>query len=93
MLTLSCAQSPGIVRTVTGFLYERGFKIEEHHQFDDAHLDTFHLRRSFTGTEDVDIARLEAEFAEIAAHSTWTSRSTARSRRASSSWCRSRDNA
>lgn len=68
VLTLSCAQAPGIVRAVTGFLYERGFNIQEHHQFDDAHLDAFHLRTSFSGGEgDLDISELEAQFAEIAA--------------------------
>ena len=67
VLTLSCLQAPGIVRAVTGFLYERGFNIQEHHQFDDAHLDAFHLRTSFSGTDDIDLERLETEFAEIAA--------------------------
>jgi len=67
VLTLSCLQAPGIVRAVTGFLYERGFNIQEHHQFDDAHLDAFHLRTSFSGTEEIDMARLESEFAEVAA--------------------------
>jgi formyltetrahydrofolate deformylase len=66
VLTLSCAQAPGIVRAVTGFLYERGFNIQEHHQFDDAYLDAFHLRTSFRGHGDVEIARLEEEFAAIA---------------------------
>ncbi|MFH8253178.1 formyltetrahydrofolate deformylase [Microbacterium sp. B2969] len=67
VLTLSCPQAPGIVRAVTGFLYERGFNIQEHHQFDDAHLDVFHLRTSFSGSEGIDIARLESEFADVAA--------------------------
>jgi formyltetrahydrofolate deformylase len=66
VLTLSCPQAPGIVRAVTGFLYERGFNIQEHHQFDDAHLDAFHLRTSFSGAEVTDVAVLEAEFAAIA---------------------------
>lgn len=66
VLTLSCRQSPGIVRAVTGFLYDRGFDIQEHHQFDDAYLDAFHLRTSFSGDGHVDIAALEAEFQEIA---------------------------
>jgi len=66
VLTLSCPQAPGIVRAVTGFLYERGFNIQEHHQFDDANLDAFHLRTSFEGGGAVDIAELEADFAAIA---------------------------
>ncbi len=65
VLTLSCRQAPGIVRAVTGFLYERGCNIHEHHQFDDAHLDEFHLRTSFSSDEPVALERLEAEFAEI----------------------------
>lgn len=65
-LTLSCSQSPGIVRAVTGFLYEHGFNIQEHHQFDDAYLDAFHLRTSFSGSDDIDIEVLHDEFAEVA---------------------------
>ncbi|KAB1660341.1 formyltetrahydrofolate deformylase [Pseudoclavibacter chungangensis] len=67
VLTLSCPQAPGIVQAVTQFLYERGFDIDEHHQFDDRHLDVFHLRTSFVGPDDVDIAALERDFADIAA--------------------------
>ena len=35
VLTLSCVERAGIVQAVTTFLFERGFNIEEHQQFDD----------------------------------------------------------
>lgn len=71
-LTLSCRQAPGIIQAVTAFLYEHGFNIEEHHQFDDAFLGHFHLRTAFSidaapGEADADLAeRLSGEFAPIA---------------------------
>ena len=71
-LTLSCSQSAGIVQAVTAFLYEQGFNIEEHHQFDDAYLNQFHLRTAFAmrpraGEQDTDVAeRLTREFAPVA---------------------------
>ena len=71
-LTLSCQQTPGIIQAVTAFLYEHGFNIEEHHQFDDAFLDHFHLRTAFSidaapGEDDAALAaRLSTAFAPIA---------------------------
>ena len=35
VLTLSCVERAGIVQAVTTFLFERGFNIDEHQQFDD----------------------------------------------------------
>ena len=72
VLTLSCTQAPGIVQSVTAFLYERGFDIEEHHQFDDAHQGGLHLRTAFAlqpepgESDDALAARLTSEFAPIA---------------------------
>jgi formyltetrahydrofolate deformylase len=67
VLTASCAQAPGIMQAVTTFLFERNFDIFEHQQFDDAYLDTFHLRTAFNPTAgQVDLAKLEQEFAPIA---------------------------
>lgn len=71
-LTLSCRQAPGIIQAVTAFLYEHGFNIEEHHQFDDAFLSHFHLRTAFSieaapGEADTDLAeRLSEAFTPIA---------------------------
>ena len=71
-LTLSCAQAPGIVQAVTAFLYDQGFNIEEHHQFDDAHLNRFHLRTAFSLTPELGESesalakRLTEEFHPIA---------------------------
>ncbi|WP_254910551.1 formyltetrahydrofolate deformylase [Gulosibacter sp. 10] len=66
MLTLHCPQAAGIVQAVTVFLYERGCNIEEHHQFDDAYNDVFHLRTSFTADDEIAVAALEREFQEVA---------------------------
>lgn len=71
-LTLSCEQAPGIVQSVTSFLGDYGFNIEEHHQFDDAYLNLLHLRTAFTvqgraGESASELAeRLTADFQPIA---------------------------
>ena len=44
VLTLSCVERAGIVQAVTTFLFERGFNIDEHQQFDDGLRQTLHLR-------------------------------------------------
>src|SRR5690349_23119098 len=66
VLTLSCAQRAGIVQAVTTFLFERGFNIEEHQQFDDGLRKTLHLRTAFSGATGYDRQKLEAEFRPIA---------------------------
>ena len=66
VLTLSCVERAGIVQAVTTFLFDRGFNIEEHQQFDDGLRQTLHLRTAFSGPEDFDAARLEEEFRSIA---------------------------
>jgi formyltetrahydrofolate deformylase len=66
VLTLSCAQRAGIVQAVTTFLFERGFNIEEHQQFDDGLRKTLHLRTAFSGATGYDLQKLEAEFRPIA---------------------------
>ena len=62
VLTLSCAQRAGIVQAVTTFLFERGFNIEEHQQFDDGLRQSLHLRTAFSGGTDYDLQKLEDEF-------------------------------
>ena len=52
MLTLSCREQAGIVQAVTTFLFERGFNIDEHQQFDDSLRETLHLRTAFSGSHD-----------------------------------------
>lgn len=66
VLTLSCVERPGIVQAVTTFLFERGFNIEEHQQFDDGLRQTLHLRTAFSGTAAYAPERLEEEFHPIA---------------------------
>ena len=66
VLTLSCVERAGIVQAVTTFLFERGFNIEEHQQFDDGLRQTLHLRTAFSGPADFEAARLEEEFGPIA---------------------------
>jgi formyltetrahydrofolate deformylase len=66
VLTLSCVERAGIVQAVTTFLYERGFNIEEHQQFDDGLRQTLHLRTAFSGPSSYSPAALEEEFRAIA---------------------------
>lgn len=66
VLTLSCREQAGIMQAVTTFLFERGFNIDEHQQFDDSLRETLHLRTAFSGSPDFTPAMLEEEFAAIA---------------------------
>ncbi|MDQ0767503.1 formyltetrahydrofolate deformylase [Pseudarthrobacter defluvii] len=66
VLTLSCKEQAGIVQAVTTFLFERGFNIDEHQQFDDSLRETLHLRTAFSGSPNHTPAMLEEEFAGIA---------------------------
>ena len=66
VLTLSCKEQAGIMQAVTTFLFERGFNIDEHQQFDDSLRETLHLRTAFSGSPDFTPAMLEDEFASIA---------------------------
>ena len=66
VLTLSCVERAGIVQAVTTFLFERGFNIEEHQQFDDGLRQTLHLRTAFSGPTEYAPERLEEEFRSIA---------------------------
>ena len=66
VLTLSCVERAGIVQAVTTFLFERGFNIEEHQQFDDGLRETLHLRTAFSGPSAHTPDGLEEEFRSIA---------------------------
>ncbi|UVJ40007.1 formyltetrahydrofolate deformylase [Arthrobacter sp. CJ23] len=66
VLTLSCVERAGIVQAVTTFLFERGFNIDEHQQFDDGIRQTLHLRTAFSGSPEYSAERLEEEFSAIA---------------------------
>lgn len=47
ILTLSCADRPGITARVTGFLFEQGCNILEAQQFNDREADRFFMRIAF----------------------------------------------
>ena len=66
MLTLSCGERAGIVQAVTTFLFERGFNIDEHQQFDDGLRQTLHLRTAFSRSSAYSPDKLEEEFSPIA---------------------------
>ncbi len=66
VLTLSCVERAGIVHAVTTFLFERGFNIEEHQQFDDGLRETLHLRTAFSGPSSYTPEGLDEEFRSIA---------------------------
>lgn len=66
VLTLSCGERAGIVQAVTTFLFERGFNIDEHQQFDDSLRETLHLRTAFSGSPAYTPDQLEEEFRPIA---------------------------
>jgi formyltetrahydrofolate deformylase len=66
VLTLSCVERAGIVQAVTTFLFERGFNIDEHQQFDDGLRETLHLRTAFSGSPEYTPERLQEEFSAIA---------------------------
>ena len=69
VLTLSCADRPGITARVTSFLFERGGNILEAQQFNDRASDAFFMRVEFdpgAATRDAiraDFAPLAGEFA------------------------------
>lgn len=50
-LTLSCPNRTGIVRAVSGFLYDRGCDIGEHQQFDDKVRGRLFMRTQVTAPE------------------------------------------
>ncbi|WP_415854054.1 formyltetrahydrofolate deformylase [Sinomonas sp. G460-2] len=62
VLTLSCPERPGIVQAVTAFLYQHGFDIAEHQQFDDRERGMLFLRTAFSAESPVDALELEDEF-------------------------------
>ena len=70
VLTLSCADRPGITARVTSFLFERGGNILEAQQFNDRLSDAFFMRVEFdpgSTTRDAirsEFAALAGEFAQ-----------------------------
>ena len=65
VLTLSCADRPGITARVTGFLFEHGGNVLEAQQFNDRTSDAFFMRIEFDPGE-ASRERLREGFAKIA---------------------------
>ena len=51
VLTLSCANRPGIVAAVSTALFEGGFNILDAQQFDDTETGIFFMRVAFNGAD------------------------------------------
>ncbi|MFI8411084.1 formyltetrahydrofolate deformylase [Paeniglutamicibacter gangotriensis] len=67
VLTLSCPQRSGIVHSVSKFLFERGFDIVEHQQFDDPAAQRLYLRTAFVQREQSEsVEDLVRDFAQVA---------------------------
>ena len=77
VLTLSCANRPGIVAAVSTALFEGGFNILDAQQFDDTETGIFFMRVAFNGAgPSADAEAMRAAFATIAERfaMTWTMR-------------------
>jgi formyltetrahydrofolate deformylase len=66
VLTLTCAERPGIVQAVTSFLLRHDFDIVEHHQFDDNIREILFLRTAFAAKQPFDVDDLAAQFSSTA---------------------------
>ncbi|WP_031468787.1 formyltetrahydrofolate deformylase [Sciscionella sediminilitoris] len=68
VLTLTCAEQPGIVHAVTGYLVEHNCDIVEHRQFDSPRTDRLFMRMQFVSKdENIHIEGLRSGFADLAA--------------------------
>ena len=69
ILTLACANRPGIVAKVSTALFDGGFNILDAQQFDDTETGNFFMRVVFNpAAPETDIERLNEKFKAIAAH-------------------------
>ena len=66
ILTLSCAQRPGIVHAVSSFLLQQNCDIAEHKQYDDTQNGAFFLRTSFLAPDGFDLTELTSRFGQTA---------------------------
>jgi formyltetrahydrofolate deformylase len=67
ILTLSCADRPGIVAAVSTGLFDAGCNILEAHQFDDPETDRFFMRVRFAAKPDASVESLSKCFEDTAA--------------------------
>jgi len=84
ILTLSCANRPGIVAKVSAVLFDGGFNILDAQQFDDTETGDFFMRVEFNAARtDADLGALREAFAAIAAGfgMTWSMRPSDRRKR------------
>ncbi|MFH5228276.1 formyltetrahydrofolate deformylase [Antrihabitans spumae] len=65
-LTLTCKERPGIVGSISSFLFQHGCDIVEHQQFDDVRRGSFFMRTAFVSAEESNTETLAAQFDEIA---------------------------
>jgi len=65
ILTLSCADQPGITARVTNFLFERGGNVLEAQQFNDRESDAFFMRVAFE-PGDIPREQLRDDFGQLA---------------------------
>ena len=67
ILTLSCANKPGIVARVSMMLFEGGFNILDAQQFDDTLTNAFFMRVEFNAASaEADVAALRRDFEGLA---------------------------
>ncbi|MGH1404753.1 MAG: formyltetrahydrofolate deformylase [Alphaproteobacteria bacterium] len=67
ILRVSSADRPGIVASVSGYLYEQGFNVEDASQFNDHLSDRFYMRVVFCiADDDADIEGFKQGFEHIA---------------------------
>ncbi|MTD57280.1 formyltetrahydrofolate deformylase [Amycolatopsis pithecellobii] len=68
VLTLSCADQPGIIRTVSGFLFDHGANVVESKQFGDRGNGRFFMRVEFEPATEagLDPHQLRRDFIDIA---------------------------
>jgi len=84
ILTLSCANRPGIVAKVSAALFDAGFNILDAQQFDDVETGNFFMRVVFNAAaEKADPSGFEAAFKAVAEpfKMAWTMRPEAQKRR------------
>ncbi len=84
ILTLSCANKPGIVARVSAPLFDRGFNILDAQQFDDTLTGSFFMRVEFNAASaKADVAALSAGFGGVAESygMTWSMRPAGRKKR------------
>jgi formyltetrahydrofolate deformylase len=70
ILTLFCKNRPGIVATVSSFLFERGADIQEAQQFDDRMEEKFFMRVVFRRPAGWDTRQIESLRREFASNAT-----------------------